>query len=172
MWPLPMHPVAAGRTHQYLESLGHHLADTKGPLFIPVRGKLNCACIPANGIHTVVTFSAKNAGIEVESLCVHGPRATAATNALEHETDIAKVQAWLGHANIGTTKIYDRQENRPEDSPTSSMFGVTVPAKRHRALAVTIGPAWSRSAPTVFNHTMSSTTPPSTRSAAPVVAEA
>ncbi|MBI6764055.1 hypothetical protein YA0059_11905 [Pseudomonas syringae] len=38
--------------------------------------------------------------------------ATAATNAPEHEADIAKVQAWLGHANISTTKIYDRRENR------------------------------------------------------------
>jgi hypothetical protein len=26
--------------------------------------------------------------------------ATAATNALDHEADIAKVQEWLGHANI------------------------------------------------------------------------
>lgn len=49
---------------------------------------------------------------------VAGLRATAATNALEHEADIATVQAWLGHANISTTKIYDRRENRPEDSPT------------------------------------------------------
>ncbi|RMM77284.1 hypothetical protein ALQ75_200116 [Pseudomonas savastanoi pv. glycinea] len=60
----------------------------------------------------------KKAGIEVAGLGVHGLRATAATNALEHEADIAKVQAWLGHANISTTKIYDRRENRPEDSPT------------------------------------------------------
>ena len=49
---------------------------------------------------------------------VHGLRATAATNALEHEADIAKVQQWLGHANISTTKIYDRRGLRPEDSPT------------------------------------------------------
>jgi site-specific recombinase XerD len=34
---------------------------------------------------------------------VHGLRATAATNALKHEADIAKVQAWLGHANIKRT---------------------------------------------------------------------
>ncbi|EPN16344.1 phage integrase family site specific recombinase, partial [Pseudomonas syringae pv. actinidiae ICMP 18804] len=49
---------------------------------------------------------------------VHGLRATAATNALEHEADIAKVQVWLGHANISTTRIYDRRQNRAEDSPT------------------------------------------------------
>jgi site-specific recombinase XerD len=45
-------------------------------------------------------------------------RATAATNALEHGADIAKVQEWLGHANIQTTRIYDRRQTRPEDSPT------------------------------------------------------
>lgn len=58
------------------------------------------------------------AGIEVAGLGVHGLRATAATNALEHEADIAKVQQWLGHANISTTRIYDRRASRPEDSPT------------------------------------------------------
>ena len=36
----------------------------------------------------------------------HAPRATAATNALDHQADIAKVQEWLGHANIATTRIY------------------------------------------------------------------
>ena len=30
----------------------------------------------------------------------HALRATAATNALDHQSDIAKVQEWLGHANI------------------------------------------------------------------------
>ena len=30
-----------------------------------------------------------------------------ATNALDHQADIAKVQEWLGHANIATTRIYD-----------------------------------------------------------------
>ena len=45
-------------------------------------------------------------------------RATAATNALDHQADIAKVQEWLGHANIATTRIYDHRKTRPEDSPT------------------------------------------------------
>jgi len=45
-------------------------------------------------------------------------RATAATNALDHDADIAKVQEWLGHANIATTRIYDRHKMKPEDSPT------------------------------------------------------
>ena len=41
----------------------------------------------------------------------HALRATAATNALDHQADIAKVQNGFGHANIATTR-------RPEDSPT------------------------------------------------------
>src|SRR6266702_1693494 len=48
----------------------------------------------------------------------HALRATAATNALDHQADIAKVQEWLGHANFATTRIYDRRRSRPEDSPT------------------------------------------------------
>jgi integrase len=45
-------------------------------------------------------------------------RATAATNALDHQADIAKVHEWLGHANIATTRIYDHRRMRPEDRPT------------------------------------------------------
>ncbi|KPZ14249.1 Phage integrase family site specific recombinase [Pseudomonas amygdali pv. ulmi] len=115
---LPLHPVAAGRIHLYLERSGHHLDDKKAPLFISLRGKSTGAGVSANGIYTVVAAYAKMAGIEVVGLGVHGLRATAATNALEHEADIAKVQVWLGHANISTTRIYDRRQNRPEDSPT------------------------------------------------------
>ena len=48
----------------------------------------------------------------------HSFRATAATNALEHEADIARVQEWLGHADIATTRMYDKHRWRPEDSPT------------------------------------------------------
>jgi len=74
--------------------------------------------ISAENIHALVGAYAKAAGIRVEGLGVHGLRATAATNALEHEADIAKVQQWLGRANISTTRLYDRRHLRAEDSPT------------------------------------------------------
>lgn len=61
---------------------------------------------------------AKATGLDMPGFCVHSLRATAATNALEHAADIAKVQEWLGHANIATTRLYDRRRTRPEDSPT------------------------------------------------------
>lgn len=115
---LPLHPVAAERIHAYLQVSGHHQPDGKAPLFMPLRGRKTGAGITANGIYALVGIYAKGAGIEVEGLGVHGLRATAATNALEHEADIAKVQAWLGHASISTTRIYDRRQLRAEDSPT------------------------------------------------------
>ena len=49
---------------------------------------------------------------------MHSLRATAATNALSHEADIAKVQEWLGHANVSTTELYNRRKMRSENSPT------------------------------------------------------
>jgi integrase/recombinase XerD len=31
---------------------------------------------------------------------------------------IAKFQEWIGHANVSTTRLYDRRKSKPEDSPT------------------------------------------------------
>lgn len=67
--------------------------------------------VPKYGLETRISA-------EVSGLCVHSLRATAATNALSHEADIAKVKEWLGHADVSTTRLYDRRKTRPEDSPT------------------------------------------------------
>jgi site-specific recombinase XerD len=114
---LPLHPVAAERIYAYLECDSAR-DTTSGPLFRSIRGKTTGAGVTANGLYTVVAHWAGVAGIGVDGLGVHGLRATAATNALEHDADIAKVQMWLGHANISTTRLYDRRGQRPEDSPT------------------------------------------------------
>jgi integrase/recombinase XerD len=55
---------------------------------------------------------------DVHGFCGHALRATPATNALAHNADTAKVQEWLGHDNIATTRLYDRRQSRPEESPT------------------------------------------------------
>jgi site-specific recombinase XerD len=41
---------------------------------------------------------------EVIGLCVYSLRATTATNVLLHDSDIAKVQEWLDHASVSTTR--------------------------------------------------------------------
>jgi integrase/recombinase XerD len=75
---------------------------------------------PASVYRNIVRKYGLETGIsaEVNGLCVHSLRATAATNALSHDSDIAKVQEWLGHANVSTTRLYDRRKSKPEDSPT------------------------------------------------------
>ena len=72
-----------------------------------------------DGVYKVVRHYVEKIGIgDMQNLGAHALRATAATNALDHEADIAKVQEWLGHANIATTRLYDKRKSRPEDSPT------------------------------------------------------
>jgi site-specific recombinase XerD len=112
---VPLHPASAERLHMYLEVAGHGTSPDS-PLFQPIRA--TGAAMTGDGVYKCVRSHAKRAGIAVDGLGVHGLRATAATNALDHEADIAKVQEWLGHANISTTRLYDRRQQRPEDSPT------------------------------------------------------
>lgn len=112
---VPLHPASAERLHIYLEATGRGLSPD-APLFRPIR--ITGKAMTGDGVYKCVKSYAACAGITVDGLGVHGLRATAATNALEHEADIAKVQEWLGHANIATTRLYDRRQQRPEDSPT------------------------------------------------------
>jgi integrase len=71
--------------------------------------------IHPDGVYKLVRAYSAMLGFEIGA---HALRATAATNALDHQADIAKVQEWLGHANIATTRIYYHRRTRPEDSPT------------------------------------------------------
>jgi site-specific recombinase XerD len=81
-------------------------------------GKLEKALTSDSVYRNVVMHYAKSIGISIEAFGPHSLRATAATNALEHGADIAKVQEWLGHSDISTTRLYDKRQSRPEDSPT------------------------------------------------------
>jgi integrase/recombinase XerD len=118
-----VHPGALRMIDDYLVMAGHR-SDIDGPLFRPVTnnrtGELNKPLYPGSLYHNIVQKYGRATGInaEVNGLCVHSLRATAGTNALENGADIAKVQEWFGHANISTTRLYDRRKRKPEDSPT------------------------------------------------------
>jgi len=120
---VPVHPLAQRLIERFLVLAGHG-KDLGGPLFRPISnnrtGELARALNPNSIYRNIVRKYGQASGlnIEVNGLCVHSMRATAATNALSHEADIAKVQEWLGHANVSTTRLYDRRKTRPEDSPT------------------------------------------------------
>ncbi|MBL8473663.1 MAG: tyrosine-type recombinase/integrase [Rhodocyclaceae bacterium] len=114
---LPLHPAASGLIHDYLQAAGHS-EDANGALFRPIRNNVTGTLakpMTPDAVYKLVRGLSAALGFEVGA---HALRATAATNALDHQADIAKVQEWLGHANIATTRIYDRRKSRPEDSPT------------------------------------------------------
>ena len=121
---VPVHPGAQRLVEEYLAQAGHG-QDLDGALFRPVVNNhtpegLDRRLNPASVYRHIVEKYARQTGLsaEVHGLCVHSMRATAATNAISHASDIARVQEWLGHANVSTTRLYDRRKNRPEDSPT------------------------------------------------------
>jgi integrase/recombinase XerD len=120
---VPVHVTAQQLIQEYLALAGHS-EDAAGPLFRPVKnnvtGELDRPLNPNSVYRNIVQKYGLETGVrtQVNGLCVHSLRATAATNALSHEADIAKVQEWLGHANVSTTRLYDRRKTRPEDSPT------------------------------------------------------
>jgi len=132
---IPVNPAAQRTIEAYLEQAGHR-SDGKGALFRPVKNNrfravnddpiahpdrhLARHLYPGSVYRNIVLKYGAATGLsdEVKGLRVHSLRATAATNALSHDSDIAKVQEWLGHANVATTRLYDRRRSKPEDSPT------------------------------------------------------
>ncbi len=119
---VPLSPVASRLIDIYLDAAGHR-DHREGALFRPVKnnvtGTLN-KHLELSAIYALVRRYGEETGIslEVDGLCAHSMRATAATNALENDADLAEVQEWLGHANVSTTRIYDHRGRKPEDSPT------------------------------------------------------
>ena len=121
---IPIHTATIEAILDYLNSVTHS-NDPEGALFRPFKnnrtGTLEKA-LSADAVWRIVRKYALAAQIPLSArVAPHALRATAATNALEHQVDIAKVQQFLGHANISTTRIYDRREMRPADSPVWSI---------------------------------------------------
>ena len=117
---LPVHPLAVRLIEDFLDATSHR-EERDSPLFRPLKNPGGSLERPLSGtaVYTsVVKQWARKAGIPPEAVRPHALRTTAATNALEHGADIAKVQEWLGHSNISTTRLYDKRNSRPEDSPT------------------------------------------------------
>ena len=117
---VPLHPASQERIEEYLQAAGHG-ALPSAPLFKPIRNNrrgTTDTALTADGVYQLIKLYAKRVRISAERFGPHSARATAATNALDAGADIAKVQEWLGHANVSTTRVYDHRKTRPEDSPT------------------------------------------------------
>jgi integrase len=119
---VPAHPLALQRVDDYLETAGHS-GDPDGTLFRPIKnpagqGNTDRPLTQGAVYHCILRKYAQAVGVDLGSFGPHALRATAATNALDRGADLGKVQEWLGHANVSTTRLYDRRRSRPEDSPT------------------------------------------------------
>jgi len=118
---LPLHPVAMQRIYAYLEA-DQRKEDLDEPLFCSLKKYKDADGLlkhmSTDAIYDIVMFYAKMAGVSVENFHPHCLRATGATNALGNGADLGKVQDFLGHANIQTTRIYDKRKDDIADSPT------------------------------------------------------
>ena len=118
---LPIHPHTLESVGAYLEAAGHKTQSCYW-LFQSVshhqQRQPNGGMTPGGVYSEVVKKYMLPLGLSGDNMGPHSLRATAATCALENQADIAKVQEWLGHANITTTRVYDRRVTRSPDSPT------------------------------------------------------
>jgi integrase/recombinase XerD len=102
---IPVNAAALRTIEEYLARAGHR-HDLDGPLFRPVKnnrtGELRRRLDAGSVYRNIVLKYGKETGIsaEVQGLRVHSLRATAATNALSHEADIAKVQGSTAFASL------------------------------------------------------------------------
>jgi integrase len=114
-----INPQTAQRIRDYLEASGH-ADDRRGPLFRPLRNNgregtdnLRRQMNP-DAVDRILKKYAKAALRVEDGYSAHSMRATFATTALENDADIEEVQYAMGHADISTTKLYDRRRHNPE----------------------------------------------------------
>ena len=125
-----LHPEAERRIGDYLRRAGHG-RDPSAPLFRPVAnnrggGGLDRALDPGSVYSNVVRYYANRSGLtrEVEGLCAHSLRATAAATALGEGARPEAVRDWLGHTNLAATLLYYRPPASDRIDPT---FRISYP---------------------------------------------
>ncbi|MCP5059837.1 MAG: tyrosine-type recombinase/integrase [bacterium] len=115
MHSVPAHHKAYEYMEDYLDA-----ADIRGqkgaPLFRSVDRYRRFTELPLsrNDALKMVKRRAKNAGIEpslAEKLCNHSFRATGITNFIENGGSVEKAQQIAAHADVRTTKLYDRSND-------------------------------------------------------------
>jgi len=86
---LPLHPATSGLIHDYLEAAGHG-SDDDGALFRPIpnnrTGRFDQAMTP-DGVYKLVRAYSAVLGFKIGA---HARRATASTNALDHDADVMR----------------------------------------------------------------------------------
>ena len=114
---VPLHPAAGGLIVDYLEADGRG-SEAAGALFRAVGNRAGglAKAITADAVYKIVRGVLRpSSDLRLErTRCERPQRPTRSTTRQTSQ----KVQEWLGHANIATTRIYDHRKTRAEDSPT------------------------------------------------------
>ena len=120
---LALNPQTAQRIQDYLMAAGHG-DDPSGPLFRPVppvtprkrvRKRPLRRHLQPEAVDKILRDYAALAGLDA-GYTAHSMRATFITTALDKGASLEDVQRDVGHADPGTTKLYDRRGYNPEKS--------------------------------------------------------
>jgi integrase/recombinase XerD len=120
---LALNTQTAQRIEQYLANAGHS-DDWAGPLFRPVLQDISSGKpgksdqrrhLHPETVDRILRKYAMLAGL-VAGYSAHSMRATFITTALDKGASLEDVQRDVGHADPGTTKLYDRRGYNPEKS--------------------------------------------------------
>ena len=119
---LALNPQTAQRIEEYLTASGHG-DDLAGPLFRPVmkdKPRLPHKSEPRRHLHPeavdrILRKYAAMVGLDI-GYSAHSMRATFITTALDKGASLEDVQRDAGHADPGTTQLYDRRGYNPEKS--------------------------------------------------------
>ncbi|WP_422929683.1 tyrosine-type recombinase/integrase [Singulisphaera sp. PoT] len=110
---MPAHHNAEAYLDAYIQAAGIS-EERKSPLFrsIPARtGNMTALPLDRRNAWDMVKRRAKAAGL-TNRLCNHSFRGTGITAYLENGGDIVKAQQMAAHADIKTTKLYDRTDDQ------------------------------------------------------------
>lgn len=110
---IPCRHDLQGYIEEYLAAAGGAPADD-APLFRTAIRRTRCLTMlpmQAKDIHGMVKRRLKDAGLPKVLTC-HSFRATTATDLLDQGVSIEDVQELLGHADLRTTRLYDRRDRR------------------------------------------------------------
>jgi integrase/recombinase XerD len=114
---LAIHPNVAQRIRAYLDAAAHAFFD--GPMFRPLshnrKGQECRRYMDPDAIDRILRRHAAAIGL-TRGYSAHSMRATFITTALENGATLDDVQRAAGHAEPGTTKLYDRRGYNPEKS--------------------------------------------------------
>ena len=121
---VPIHPRLADVLKQYLPYLRSaykkrfkRSLEKSDYLFISLKNNRNKekVQISRGGVYKILNQLAFKAGIRQE-ISPHSARATLITSLLEQGIELDKVSHSIGHANIETTKIYDKRHRSLKDN--------------------------------------------------------